>query len=92
MHDQLLVGALDGVADLAEDLQAGRNREAVRLAIRGEGLTDYILHDDVGQPFLGGPSVVEGGDVGVIEGGQNLALIAKARKDGRVVGLEAEEF
>ena len=52
------------------------------LAVLGVGHPFDVFHDQVGDAVFGHPAVQQAGDVGVVEVGQDLALLAKAGDDG----------
>jgi hypothetical protein len=89
---QLLMGVLDGIANLPEQSQPRRDGKFLGFAIMKQMAPRHVLHDDVRQPVIGGASIVKSGDIRVIERSQDLPLIAKSRQDRRVVGLEAQNL
>ena len=88
VHDEVLVGVLDGTAYGAEDLQALRNRQLLRVAIAVDRLTLDVFEDEVGHALLGRPAVEQPRHVGMVEGGQDLPLAAEAGEQlGRLGGV-----
>ena len=83
VDDEVLVGVLDGGADLAQELEALGDAEALRGGVAGDGDAVHVLHHDVGLPRGGDAAVEEGGDVLVGERGEDLAFVAEAA-DGEV--------
>ena len=81
---------LDGIADLPEQAKPGGDGQFLGLAIIEQMMSRHVFHDDVGQSVIGGTSIIKSGNIGVFERGQDLALIAESRQDGRVVRLEAQ--
>ena len=78
MHDEVLVGVLDRRADLAEEAQALVDREAAAVAVLDQRLALDVLHDEVGLAAIRRAAVEEARDVGMLEGGRDLALAAKS--------------
>ena len=82
VHDQVLVGVLDRRTDLAQELEPRAQRELVRGSVVGDRTPVDVLHDDVGLPVGRDAAIEEGGDVLVIEVGEDLALKDKKIADG----------
>ena len=74
MDDALLVGVLDGLADLHEELQALFDVQPLSIAILGDGDPRHVLHDEVGSSRLRRPGVEHLGNVGVVHHRQCLPL------------------
>ncbi len=53
VDDALLVGVLDGFADLCEELQPLLDVQALSIAVLGDGDTRHVLHDEIGPSRLG---------------------------------------
>src|SRR5262249_37719618 len=73
---QALVGIVNCGANTAEKIQALSYRKRVFIAILrdGQAVVDQF-HHEVRKSFTGGGAIQNSGDVGVIETGQNLALV-----------------
>ncbi len=69
---------LDGVADLAEEDQAGIDVELVVFAELGDGDAFDVLHGEIELAALGDATIKKARDVWVNEAGKNLALGAEA--------------
>ena len=67
----------DRGADDAKELEALAHRQVATVAVAVERLALDVLHDEVGQPVVGGAAVEQPGDVGMLEAGQDLPLAAK---------------
>src|SRR6185437_6180344 len=87
MDDQAAMGVRHGFADLAEEFAAGGDADFLAFAIRRDGGAFDVLHDEVGAAVGNSAAIEEFGDVGVVEGGENLTLLAEAADDG--VGIHA---
>jgi hypothetical protein len=85
VHDEALVRVLHRIADSKKELKARRDREPAPVAVGEQVLPVHILHYEVGEPFVGRPSVVEARDAGVLQSGQDLPLRAEAAHDERRV-------
>ena len=46
-----------------------------------------VLHDEVGAAVVGGAAVEEPGDVGVVEAGEDLPLVAEAARGSKSVSM-----
>jgi len=79
------MGFVEGVSDLAADFQDLVEREVAFLQAIVEGLAFEEFHDQVVGAVLRA-DVVEGADIGVVEGGDGLASRSK-----RASGLASEE-
>ena len=53
VDDPLLVGVLDSVADLHEQLQPLLDIQSLPIAVLGDGDTGNVLHDEVGPSSVG---------------------------------------
>ena len=87
VDDQVLVGEVDGRADLPEELQALAHRQLPVVAVLVDRPPLDVLHDEVGAAVLGGAAVEQLGDVRMVEVGEDLALGAEAADD--LVGVHA---
>ena len=81
MHDQVLVGVLDGAADIEEQLQPLAQPELLPIAIAIQRLAVHVLHHEVGIAFLGFARVDQARDVRVIQAREDLALGAEAQAE-----------
>ena len=78
---------LDPCAHVAEQAQALAVGQPPAVAVLIDGLPLDGLEHEVGQTILGGTTVVQLGDVGMIQGGEDLPLVAEAAQD--VLGVHA---
>jgi hypothetical protein len=78
MNDELLMSVLDGGADFEKKLEAVLNGERLPIAIVVDGQAVDVLHDEVGQPVFGSAAIEEVGDMGMVEGGEDLSLASEA--------------
>ena len=81
VDDEVAVRVVDGVADLPEEAQAFVDGRVPLVAEAVDGQPLDVLHDEVGEPVLGRPAVEQARDVWVVQGGENLALVAEAAED-----------
>ncbi len=81
MHDQVLVGVMDGVADLEEQAQAVFQFVFALAAVIQNRLALDVIHHQVGQAGVGCTAVEQPHDVGVVEGGQRLPLLSETVDD-----------
>jgi hypothetical protein len=87
-----LVGMLDRRARLDEKSQARLQGEAVHLAVLRDGRAPDQLHHEVGEPVRGDPAIQEAGNIGVVQGGQDLALGPEPAKDVLAVHSPADQL
>jgi len=92
VDDQLLMRELHGIADTAEQDEPIVNGDVAGRAVFVKGLAIDVLHDDVGHAFVDGAAVIESGNVGVIESGEDLALVAEAGPGRGFIGVEPQDF
>ena len=76
----------------AEELQALHHRQPAAGAEAVDGLALHVFHGEVGQAVRRGTAVEQLGDVGVVEGGQDLALGAEAADQLLAVGLRTQQL
>ena len=88
VDDALLVGVLDPAADAEEELEPVTQIEVVPVAVGGDRLAGHELHDEVGEPLVGGAGVERAGDVGVIHDREGLPLALEAGE--HLIGIHAE--
>ena len=85
MHDPLIVGVLQGVANLRHDRQGlARGQPARADRLPQVDAIDVLHHQPA--DFAGLAKIVDGHDVGVIEPGQSAGLAGKPLGKGRVFG------
>lgn len=73
-----VLGVVHRRANGTENSQASIDREFVLVAIVGDRQTIDELHDKVWKTISGAAAVQHFRDVGLVEAGENLSLIAKA--------------
>ena len=81
MDDQALMGVLDGGADLEEQIQPGLDPQSTRRGELGHRLPRHVLHDEVRPAVGGGAAVVEAGDVGMDQPGEDAPFVEEAPDD-----------
>jgi len=92
VDDPLLVGVLDGVAHLPEELQALADRQSVLVAEGGQGEPVDVLHGEEVTPGVGQPRVEDLGDPRVVHPSQGLALRLEPRHHPVAVPLGADDL
>ena len=80
VDDAVLVRELHGARHLPHQLQARFERQAVRLAVRGDRHSRDVLHDEVCLAGRRHSTVEQRDDVGMLERGQNLPLGAESAR------------
>lgn len=88
----MLVRILHGGTNLKEKFDAARNGKFEDVAIFIDRAPGDKLHDDVRSAVFGAASVEQASDVGMIESGDNLALVAEVVQDEARSGHRANEF
>ncbi len=88
----MLVRILNGGTNLKEKFDAARNGKFVGVAIFIDRAPGDELHDEVGSAVFGAAAVEKASDVGMVESGENLALIAEVVQDETRSGRGANEF
>src|SRR6266446_8311370 len=81
VNDQVLMGIVDGSADVLEESEALGGAELVRVAVGVDRLPLNVLHDEVGERIFGGAAIQQAGDIGMVQAGQDLALTATILDD-----------
>jgi len=71
------VGDLNRGANLAKELQPFRYRQLLLVAVLVDRLSLDVLHDQERPSVLGRATVVELGDVWMVDRGQDLPLVAE---------------
>ena len=92
VDDEVLVGVVDGRADVAEDTEAIFGGKFLLVAEGVDGVAFDVLHDEVRTAIRGGAAIEEPGDVGVVEGGDDLSFAAEALDDAFLLHAEADDF
>ena len=92
MNDSLLVGVLDGLANLYEQIQPPAGVELVLVAIIGDLDPPDQLHDEIGPPRVGGARIQHPGNVGMIHHGQRLPLSLEAGNDAPGVHAQFDDL
>jgi len=82
MNDEVGVGVLEGVEELAGEAEAGGEGEAARAAIVEQRGSVHKLEDEVRQVAGADAGVEELGDVGVVEAGEDLLFALEALEQG----------
>ncbi len=92
MDDAVVVGELEGVADLGDDGQGLAGGEAAAVDEVAQGDAVHELHEQI-KIAAGLAEVVDGDDVRVVEAGQGLGLAGEALGEGGVgAALGGEEL
>ena len=81
-----------GRAHGAKQLQACRHVELVPVAVDINRLARDVLHHEVGQALFGASAVEQACDIGVVQGGQDLALLLEAAQHFLTAGLRAHNL
>ena len=89
---QRLVGMIHGVADLQEEVQSLIQGEAPVPAVLVDGPALDVLHHDEGAPVPRLPGIVEAGDVGVFELGQDPSFHGEPPEEVRRVEPGMDEL
>src|SRR6185436_12524022 len=84
MDDQMLVGVMQGRANLAEELEPGRSRKVMAIAILVDPNTINVLHDKKRNTVPRNSAPIEMRDIWIIQAREDLFFVAKSRDD--VVG------
>ncbi len=92
VDDEPAVGVFDGFADIKEEADAGIEGQGFLLDILGNAAAVNIFHDDVGKAVGGGAAIEEAGDVGVLEGSEDLPFSAEALEEEVGIHAGADEF
>ncbi len=87
VDDRLLVGVLNAVADLLEQLQTLLRGQAVAVAVLGDRHALHVLHGEVGPAALGRPGVEHLGHARMVHHRQRLPLGLEAGHD--LLGVHA---
>src|SRR3974390_1356759 len=78
MNDALLMGVLDRLANLDEQLESVCSGELVLVAVIGDFYSTHQLHDEEWAAGVGRPSIQHPGNVGMVHHRQSLTLGFKA--------------
>ena len=97
MDDEVLVGELDGGADGEEEAEFFLEGEVMGSTIFVDADAVDVIHDEEKDAVVADAAVEEAGDVGVVEGGEDLALLAEALEEsfggkGQVDDLDGDLF
>jgi hypothetical protein len=75
---ELFMGIMHGRTNLAKKPQSFVDGELIFVAILVYGRAFYVLHDQIGRAILAAAAVEELHNIGMVEGCEGLALIAKS--------------
>jgi len=89
---QTAVRVLHCVADLEEQPQALKEREAIFRHEPVDRHAVHVLHDKVGNAIGAGAAIQEAGNVGMFELGEDLPFAPKALDHRRVLAILLQEF
>ncbi len=92
MYDQVTVGVLHSRAHLAEQPQSRLDVELVPIAELIDRHARHQLHCDIRDPVVGRAAIEQARNVGMIETGQDLALVAKSFQQQRDAGAAANQL
>src|SRR4029434_8117144 len=87
VYDKILMSMVHCQTERSEHAQAIFNGHLLRVAILVDGQTLDILHDNVRVAIGSLAAIKQSSDVGVIEGCQDLSLLAKPPED--AIGIAA---
>ncbi len=85
VNHQALMRVLHGGADRSKQFETFGNRQSTGIAVLVDGCAVDQFHDQIGHSIVGGATIEQAGDVGMVETGQDLALVAEALQDELVV-------
>ena len=78
VHHQMGMGILHGAEDLLEEGEAAPHAQAVGLAIVRQRHPLDVFHGEIGLTQRGDPRVIEPGDIGMDQTGEEVAFLGKA--------------
>ncbi len=78
VHDEILMGELDRLADRPEQTQPLGDGEATLVTVAVDRRAGDVLHGEVREPHLGDAGIEQLGDVGVLQPGQHSPLLQEA--------------
>src|SRR5262252_7814909 len=78
MNDQVLVRVLNGRTNGEEQTEALRDPKPAAVAILVKRPAPDVLHDEVGKTIFSAGAIEQASDVGMLEPGQDLTLVAEA--------------
>ena len=81
VDDEAAVRVLHRRAHPLEQPEPLGDGELALVAVAIDGHALHVLHDEVGQPLLGGAAVQEPGDVGVLQPGEDLPFAPEEAED-----------
>src|SRR6185295_9661733 len=80
MDDEILMRVRGSLAHIKKKLQTFGNVEFVFIAVDSDREADDVFHHYVGQASVGRSAIEQPGDVGMLEVGQNLALLPESAR------------
>ena len=86
------MGILHRLTNLSEEFQTLGQGKAIHPTIYVDRLPFHIFHDEIRHTFSGIAAVVKGGDIRVLQGGENLSLHPQATQHGRIFHIVAHDF
>src|SRR5262245_40118754 len=92
MYHALLMGVVNGVANLDEQLEALSRVETVLVAVIGNFDSPDQLHYEIGSPRPGRAGVEDFSNIGMVHHRQGLALGLKLRDDIARVHPKLDDF
>ena len=92
MHDKASMRVGQGGEQVADQLQARADVELVFIAIPGQHDALDVLHDQVRSSIRGRSRIDQGGDVGVMQAGEDAAFPGETLQRGRVQPLAVQQL
>src|SRR5262245_2943777 len=92
MNNPLLMGVLNGLANLAEQLQSLRDRQSLPVAIIRDPLPSDQFHHEIGSTFGSSASLENACNARMIHEGQRLLFRFKTGDDAFGIQSELDQF
>jgi hypothetical protein len=92
VNGPFLMGVLNSIADLLEELKAFPDVQAAGIAVPGYGFAGHVLHSEIGPSILGSASIEDLGNVRMAHESEGLALRLEARNDSGRIQITPDEL